>query len=206
MRTRPASNRHRDGRRRTRVVALALALVAIGGASCTAHRVVLNRQAPATLLSEPPGHEMGEVTRVVDGDTIEVRITGRADGPGAGDTRVGGSYDVRLIGIDTPESVKPNSPVECFGREASAAAKALLEGSDVRLVKDVEETDRYDRLLRYVYLGHELANARLVVNGYAAAYTYPPNVRHSELFVALQREASREQRGLWSPETCSGEP
>jgi micrococcal nuclease len=206
MRTRPASNRHRDGRRRTRVTALALALVAIGGASCTAHRVVLNRQAPATLPSEPLGHEMGEVTRVVDGDTIEVKITGRVDGPGAGDTRVGGSYDVRLIGIDTPESVKPNSPVECFGREASAAAKALLEGSDVKLVKDVEETDRYARLLRYVYLGHELANARLVVNGYAAAYTYPPNVRHSELFVALQREASREQRGLWSPETCSGEP
>jgi micrococcal nuclease len=166
---------------------------------------VLTQQAPATLLSEPPGHEIGEVTRVVDGDTIEVRITGRVDGPGAGDARIGGSYDVRLIGIDTPESVKPNSPVECFGREASAAANTLLEGSEVRLVKDVEETDRYDRLLRYVYLGHELANARLVINGYAAAYTYPPNVRHSELFVELQREAGRERRGLWSPQTCGGD-
>jgi micrococcal nuclease len=202
----PASNRHRGGRRRTRAAVLVLALVAIAGASCTGHQVVLTRQAPATLLSEPPGHEIGEVTRVVDGDTIEVRITGRVDGPGAGDTRTGGSYDVRLIGIDTPESVKPNSPVECFGREASAAAKALLQGSDVKLVKDVEETDRYDRLLRYVYLGQELANARLVVNGYAAAYTYPPNVRHSELFVQLQRDAREHNRGLWSTETCSGKP
>ena len=201
----PASNRHRDGRSRTRAAVLALALVAIGGASCSSHQVVLTQQAPATLLSEPPGHEIGEVTRVVDGDTIEVRITGRVDGPGAGDARIGGSYDVRLIGIDTPESVKPNSPVECFGREASAAAKTLLEGSEVRLVKDVDETDRYDRLLRYVYLGHELANARLVINGYAAAYTYPPNVRHSELFVELQREAGRERRGLWSPQTCGGD-
>ena len=206
MCSRSACNRHRGCRDRTRAAVLALALVAIGGASCTGHRVVLTRQSPATLLSEPPGHEIGEVTRVVDGDTIEVRITARVDGPGAGEARIGGSYDVRLIGIDTPESVKPNSPVECFGREASAAAKALLEGSDVRLVKDVEETDRYDRLLRYVYLGHELANARLVVNGYAAAYTYPPNVRHADLFVALQREASQEQRGLWSPQTCSGKP
>jgi micrococcal nuclease len=205
MLSKPASNRVRGGRGRTRTVVLVLALVAIGGASCTAHRVVLTQQAPATLLSEPPGHEIAEVTRVVDGDTIEVRITGRVDGPGAGDARISGSYDVRLIGIDTPESVKPNSPVECFGREASAAAKALLEGSDVKLVKDVEESDRYDRLLRYVYLGHELANARLVVNGYAAAYTYPPNVRHADLFVALQRDARARDRGLWSPDTCNGE-
>ena len=206
MRSRASSNRHGGYRGRKRAVAAGLALVAIAGVSCTAHRVVLNRQAPATLLSEPPGHEIGEVTRVVDGDTIEVRITGRVDGPGAGDVRIGGSYDVRLIGIDTPESVKPNSPVECFGREASAAAKVLLEGSDVRLVKDVEETDRYDRLLRYVYMGQELANARLVVNGYAAAYTYTPNIRHSELFVQLQRDAREHERGLWSPETCNGKP
>ena len=206
MRLRAPTNRHRACRRRTRAVVFVLALVAIGGASCTAHRVLLTRQAPATLLSEPPGNETAEVTRVVDGDTIEVRITGRVDGPGAGEARIGRSYDVRLIGIDTPESVKPNSPVECFGREASAAAKALLEGSAVRLVKDVEEKDGYDRLLRYVYLGHELANARLVVNGYAAAYTYPPNIRHSELFVQLQRDAREHERGLWSPESCNGKP
>lgn len=163
-------------------------------------------QAPATLDQEPPGSEEAEVVRVVDGDTIVVEITDRAEGPGAGQAQVGQEYPVRLIGIDTPESVKPGTPVECFGKEASAAAEALLGGADVRLVKDVEEADRYDRLLRYVYLEGEMANARLVANGYASAYTYPPNVRHSELFVQLQREARESGRGLWSPSTCDGEP
>jgi endonuclease YncB( thermonuclease family) len=193
---------------RQRAWALALTVTAITAASvsCTSHRVVLSRQAPATLYREPPGHETAVVTRVIDGDTIEVNITGRAAGPGAGEARIGGAYDVRLIGIDTPESVKPSSPVECFGRESSAAATALLEGVSVKLVKDVEETDGYDRLLRYVYLGQELANARLVANGYAAAFTYPPNVRHTDLFVSLQRQARQRELGLWSPETCSGVP
>ena len=144
------------------------------------------------------------MTRVVDGDTIEVEILEIVPGPGAGETEVGEEYDVRFLGIDTPESVKPNSPVDCFGKEASAATKALLDGQDVRLVKDVEETDRYDRLLRYVYFGDEMANARLVANGYANVYTYPPNVRHAELFVQLEREARDNDRGLWAPDTCDG--
>ncbi len=147
-----------------------------------------------------------EVTRVVDGDTIEVVVTSKEAGPGMGETKPGRAYDVRLIGIDTPESVRPGTPVECFGKEASAAAEALLEGRDVLLVKDVEETDQYDRLLRYVYLGQEMANARLVANGYAHAYTYPPNVRHANLLVQLQREARQSARGLWSPEACAGRP
>ncbi|CAN5649822.1 thermonuclease family protein [soil metagenome] len=172
--------------------------------ACGGHEVDLARQSPATAAEEPDGYEIAEVTRIVDGDTVEVRITERSDGRGAGRAEIGGTYSVRLIGIDTPESVKPGSPVECFGREASAAAKALLGGQTVTLVKDVEETDRYERLLRYVYLGEEMVNARLVLNGYASAYTYPPNVRHSELFVALEREAREGDRGLWSPRTCSG--
>jgi micrococcal nuclease len=175
-------------------------------AACAPHVVELTVQAPPTFSSEPGGFEDATVVRVVDGDTIEVRIDGVALGAGAGLTEVGGEYSVRLIGIDTPESVKPNSPVECFGREASAAAKALLDGASVRLVKDVDEADRYDRLLRYVYVGDELANARLVVNGYAAAYTYPPNVRHTDLLVELQRQARAADRGLWSRDTCGGAP
>ncbi|MFN2489549.1 MAG: thermonuclease family protein [Actinomycetota bacterium] len=186
--------------------AMAVALVLLGAISCTSHRTDLSQQAPATLHVEPPGHEVATVTRVVDGDTIEVRITARAEGAGAGAADVGRSYDVRLIGIDTPESVKPDSPVECFGREASAATEALVDGAEVLLVKDVEETDQYGRLLRYVYLGEEMVDARLVANGYAFAYTYPPNVRHAELFVSLQHEARREHRGLWAPQTCAGEP
>jgi micrococcal nuclease len=158
------------------------------------------------LHREPPGYESARVTRIVDGDTIEVVITGRRPGAGAGDADVGAHYDVRLLGIDTPESVDPNSPEECFSAEASAALAAFLEDQEVRLVDDVENTDAYDRLLRYVYLGQEMANARLVANGYAFAYTYPPNVRHSALLVRLQREARRDERGLWSRSACNGEP
>lgn len=170
------------------------------------HQVALDVQAPATLLDEPPGSEVATVTRVIDGDTIEVRLSSRTGGPGAGGAVVGAVRRVRLLGIDTPESVDPRRPVECFGKEAAAAARALLEGRTVRLVKDVEETDGFDRLLRYVYLGQEMANARLVVNGYALAYTYPPNVRHADIFVALHRDARRHDRGLWSRDTCSGRP
>lgn len=183
-----------------------LALVILAAAvACGDHAVLLGTQAPATLLEEPPGRETAVVRRVVDGDTIVVEITGRSDGPGAGRGVVGAEYPVRLIGIDTPESVHPRAPVECFGTEAAAAATALLEGQEVALVKDVEEADSYDRLLRYVYLGEEMANARLVANGYASAYTYPPNIRWSEVFVQLQREAREADRGLWSPDTCNGE-
>ena len=174
--------------------------------SCSTHQVILDAQAPATRLEEPAGYETATVTRVVDGDTIEATVTAVAPGPAAGQTQVGQTYDIRLIGIDTPESVKPGTPVECFAKEASAATKALLEGQEVRLVKDVEEADRYDRLLRYVYLGDEMANARLVANGYAHAYTYPPNVRHADLLVQLEREARDNDRGLWAQEACSGEP
>jgi endonuclease YncB( thermonuclease family) len=175
------------------------------GVSCTVHQVLLEEQAPPTLREEPGGYEEAVVTRVIDGDTIEVQITGRVAGPGAGDAGIGSTPSVRLIGIDTPESVTPGSPVECFGREASAATTALVDGARVLLVKDVEETDRYDRLLRYVYIGEEMANARLIVNGYAHAYTYPPNVRHSDLLVRLQRRARIAERGLWSHDACGAE-
>lgn len=183
----------------------AAVVVAVFSGGCDSHQVDLMAQAPATLGQEPTGYEEATVERVVDGDTVVVEITGRSDGPGAGMADVGEEYRLRLIGIDTPESVKPGTPIECFGKEASAAAKALLEGADVKLVKDVEEADQYDRLLRYVYLDSEMANARLVANGYATAYTYPPNVRHSELFVQLEREARERDRGLWAGDTCSGD-
>lgn len=187
----------------TKTILLTIAMLP----SCATQPAVdLGRQSPATFHQEPGGFEEAEVVRIVDGDTIRVVIESVTPGPGAGLGEIGREYPVRLIGIDTPESVRRGYPVECFGREASAALAALIEGRRVRLVKDVEETDRFDRLLRYVYLGEEMANARLVTNGYAHAFTYPPNIRHSELFVQLQREAREENRGLWSPETCSGSP
>jgi endonuclease YncB( thermonuclease family) len=183
---------------------LAGVVIMLVAVSCAFHRVALTVQAPASLGLEPVGHEIATVTRVIDGDTIAVTITRRVEGPGAGLARVGESYDVRLLGIDTPESVHPTEPVECFGLEASAATSALLAGRTVRLVRDVEEVDGFGRLLRYVYVGEEMADARLVANGYAVAYPYPPNTRHSELLVALQRYARRRGLGLWSRATCKG--
>jgi micrococcal nuclease len=137
---------------------------------------------------EPPV-AAGTVVRVVDGDTILVR------GPG------GRTEDVRLIGIDTPETVDPRRPVGCFGPEASAYAKHLLTGRRVLLRYDREIHDRYGRFLAYVWLeGRQDAfvNARLVELGYARAYPFPPNTEHQALFAALERRAAIAGRGLWS--------
>lgn len=184
-------------------VASAFACGAVVVVAC-APPVDLSHQAPPTRASEPGGYESATVVRIVDGDTIVVTIDGRAPGSAAGEGSIGAEERVRFIGIDTPESVRPGTPIECFGKEAARAAAVLLEGRDVTLVKDVEERDSFDRLLRYVYIGDEMANARLVVNGYATAFTYPPNVRHTDLFVQLERDARVNERGLWSPGTCAG--
>lgn len=137
------------------------------------------------------------VLRVVDGDTIEVDINGA-------------SYTVRYIGVDTPETVHPSKPVECFGKEASEKNRALVEDRVVVLEKDVSEVDRYGRLLRYVWAGDVMVNAELVRLGYAQVSTYPPDVRYQDLFVQLQREAREKEMGLWgqcvSAETASPPP
>ncbi|MGH9183711.1 MAG: thermonuclease family protein [Acidimicrobiales bacterium] len=143
-----------------------------------------------SVVDEEPGR--AEVVRVVDGDTIVVRI-GR------------GEETVRLLGIDTPETKDPRAPVECFGREASARTEALLPpATAVRLVRDVEARDRYDRLLAYVYRVDDGAfvNLALAAEGYAAAFTYPPNVAHADELVAAAAAARRAGRGLWS--ACGG--
>ena len=114
-----------------------------------------------------------------------------------GDTIVVGDERVRLIGIDTPESVRPGTPVECFAREAGAFMKRLVEGRRVRLERDVEERDRYGRLLAYVYRDGLFVNAEMVRRGYASVATFPPNVRHVDTFLRLQREARSDGRGLW---------
>lgn len=124
------------------------------------------------------------VTRVIDGDTIEL-----SDG-----------RRVRYIGIDTPETVDPRRPVQCFGKEASQENKRLVDGKTVRLEKDVSETDKYGRLLRYVYVGDEMINTVLVREGFAVSSTFPPDVKHQELFLQAQQEAREHGRGLWA--TC----
>ena len=125
-----------------------------------------------------------EVTRVIDGDTIEVDLDGQTE-------------DVRYIGVDTPETVKPGTPVECYGPEASDYNHRAVEGEEVRLEFDRERRDIYDRLLAYVYLGRDLVNADLVRLGYARTLTIPPNTAHAELFDRLEQRAGDAGRGLW---------
>lgn len=140
--------------------------------------------------SSGPALGQGEavVERVVDGDTIVVHLGGR-------DERV------RLIGIDTPETVDPRKPVQCFGKEASAHTKDLLPpGTVVRLERDVEARDRYDRLLAYVYRASDglFVNLALARDGYAQQLTIPPNVAYVDEIRAAVSEARQAGRGLWS--------
>jgi micrococcal nuclease len=131
-----------------------------------------------------------KVVRIVDGDTIIVRIGGR-------DERL------RYIGMDTPETVKPGSPVEWMGPEASRANAALVEGRTVELEKDVSETDQYGRLLRYVWIVDgdrwTMVNLELVRRGFAQVETDPPDVRYADRFVAAERAARDAGVGLWGP-------
>ena len=121
------------------------------------------------------------VTRVIDGDTIEIE----------------GGQRVRYVGIDTPETVDPRKPVQCFGVEASNYNKQLVEGKRVRLEKDVSESDRYGRLLRYVYVDDAFVNLILVQEGFASSYTYPPDIKYQDQFVEAQQTASEQKKGLW---------
>ncbi len=142
---------------------------------------------PWEALEEPddgPASATAEVVRVVDGDTIEVRLDGEVE-------------DVRYIGVDTPESVKPGSPVECFGPQASEFNRRLVEGRRVRLVFGAERRDHYGRLLSYVYLGPLFVNAELLRRGYARTLTIPPNDRFAMRFERLELAAGRSGRGLW---------
>jgi micrococcal nuclease len=141
-----------------------------------------------------PSETAALVTRVVDGDTFEARIGGVEE-------------DVRLIGVDTPETVKPGAPVECFGPQASGFVHRLLEGRRLRLVFGEERRDPYDRLLAYAYLDPALeahapdrprfVNAALVRLGLARTLTIPPNDRFAPLLRRLELRAARAGRGLW---------
>jgi formylglycine-generating enzyme required for sulfatase activity/endonuclease YncB( thermonuclease family) len=133
------------------------------------------------------GRAEARVVDVVDGDTIKVEIDGE-------------TYTLRYIGIDTPETVQPGKPVEWMGLEATAANLALVGGKAVYLEKDVSETDRLGRLLRYVYLADgTLVNAELVRLGYAVSSSYPPDVKHQDVLRQMEQEARAAGQGLWGP-------
>ena len=150
-----------------------------------------------TVLSNPTKIRMPDrfnlesamVTRVIDGDTIEVNIDGNLQ-------------TVRYIGIDTPETKHPSKPVECFGPEASRFNEELVAGRQVLLEKDISDRDRYGRLLRYLWIeGVGLVNLLLVDNGYARVSTYPPDVKAESLLIESETSAKAEGKGLWG--ACS---
>lgn len=133
---------------------------------------------------EPPASAVAYVIRAVDGDTIEVDLDGQVE-------------DVRYIGVDTPETVKPDTPVQCFGPQASHFNHRLVEHRRVRLVFGVERRDVYGRLLAYVYLDGHLVNAELIRRGLARTLTIPPNDRFAGRLKRLEMAAARAGRGLW---------
>ena len=132
-------------------------------------------------------HTTPLVTRVIDGDTIEVNIAGTI-------------YKVRYIGIDTPELDDKRPEFTALAQEATRYNQQLVERKTVRLEKDITETDKYDRLLRYVYVGDIFVNAELVSQGLAWAISYPPDIKYQDYLGALEAEARQAGRGIWGVE------
>jgi micrococcal nuclease len=139
----------------------------------------------APAVAQVPAALEGVVLRVVDGDTVHVRVGERTE-------------KVRYIGVNTPEIHHPRRGEEPGGRIAHTVNRRLVEGRRVRLELDVQVRDRYGRLLAYVWTGPTMVNAELVRLGYAQVMTVPPNVRHQGLLLKLQREARDARRGLWA--------
>ncbi|MDQ5981789.1 MAG: micrococcal nuclease [Patescibacteria group bacterium] len=140
---------------------------------------------PTPIESSPPQIEkpidettLYKVIRVIDGDTIEIE----------------GGQKIRYIGIDTSEIT---TPIECYGIEASNRNKELVDGKFVKLLKDVSETDRYGRLLRYVYIDDTFVNELLVREGFANASSYPPDIKYQEQLTEAEKTARANNLGLW---------
>ncbi len=132
-----------------------------------------------------------KVTQIFDGDTIEVNMNGRKE-------------KIRMIGVDTPETHDPRKAVQCYGQAASNFTDSLVRNQSVRLEADSLSTnrDRYDRLLRYVYIDSTLVNSELIKQGYGFAYVGFPFTK-SEEFKSLQTDAEQNKAGLWG--TCAVE-
>ena len=150
--------------------------------------------APKVFLLKSDFNENGlpTVTRIIDGDTVVVLVDGVAE-------------KVRLIGVDTPETVDPRKPVQCFGKEASAFTNALLSNTIIKLEADPTQgdRDRYGRLLRYVFLEDgTLVNQKIIAEGYGHEYTYRIPYQYQTEFKTAERFARESQKGLWANGAC----
>ena len=162
-----------------------LYILLILGSFASAKPVLIQKNTPTALVTLQPGFY--RVTTFYDGDTIAVDMNGSEE-------------KVRFIGVDTPETHKPNTPVQCFGKAASAHTKEMIGSSPIRLEADPTNSnrDRYKRLLRYVYLPDgTLVNARIIQDGYGFAYVGFP-FQKMEDFRSYEREARQQNKGLWS--------
>jgi micrococcal nuclease len=166
-------------------------LAALVGAGVVAVMLAAPARAYPTM---PPGVQGPfTVTKVVDGETIWVDNNGQR-------------MKIRMIGLDTPESVDPRKPVQCFGLEASAQAKTILGGQSVYLETDPSQdsVDRYGRTLAYVWTtSGRLFNLDMIADGYAHEYTYDLPYRYQQDFRAAEDDAQAQERGLWSPSACA---
>lgn len=147
--------------------------------------------APSAPVNEQPIEVL--VTQVIDGDTIKVDLNGEI-------------YNVRYIGIDCPETVNPNVSPEKYGQEATDFNTELVKGQTVRLEKDKTDKDRYDRLLRYVWVGDILVNAQLVAFGWAESTPYPPDTKYQQIFNDLEKQAKELKLGMWQEDESSPPP
>lgn len=133
------------------------------------------------------------VVKVVDGDTLTLEKDGE-------------KVTIRLIGLDTPETVDPRKPVQCFGNEASQKAKELLDGANISLETDASQGtyDKYGRMLAYVFLSDgTLFNEYMIAEGYGHEYTYSEPYKYQSRFKAAEQRAREEKKGLWSDDACS---
>ena len=148
---------------------------------------------PAYLTAPPSATGPYRVTYIADGDTIHIDLNGE-------------EVSVRFIGVDTPETVHPSRPQECFGTEASNYIRNLLNGKSVLIETDQSQDlwDSYGRLLAYVYVDGKMVNYSLIYDGYAYEYTYNMPYGYQSEFKKAQSFASENNRGLWSPSTCGG--
>ena len=172
---------------------LAVLLVAcLGLAACTDDPPTPSAIASTTIPDQPSSEPNATVDRIVDGDTLVAIVDGERE-------------RVRLLGIDTPESVAENRPDQCYGEESSEYLKSLLpEGSDITLILDEEARDQYDRLLAYVVRSSDalFINLDLIEQGYAGVLIYDPNDHYESLFRSAEQDAIAAGAGLWS--VCGG--
>jgi micrococcal nuclease len=165
--------------RRVRTLPVVFILFMVG-----AFAISLSGDLASAVYAQQQGTSV-TVTRVVDGDTIEISPA------------IGGIEDVRLIGADTPETVEPGTPVQPYGPQASSFTKAQLEGKRVALEFDEQREDQYGRLLAYIHVGGQIFNETLLSQGYAQLYIVSPNDKFEVRFRQAQEQARSAERGLW---------